>query len=225
MYGNGFVRSSEVSSLNVFHMLLWRGPGGCHRDGGRQRDLGVRRTLFVRILTRKPVCKCAFFGSLSRLSLLVIIHLPFPPAFSLICRIFVSLSLSHALSLALSQALRSHKSSFPPLDWKSDLQSILKEFLALLAKLRQRKNTDSGHEKDTTQKEPLLPPTAPKEYFLIQLRLGCNCSRLGKCPPDLICVMPHAWCSLFDLSELLMPSLDERLDLPAHGSMLSKGNC
>lgn len=33
--------------------------------------------------------------------------------------------------------------------------------------------------------------------------------------------MPHGWSSLFDLSELLMPSLDERLDLPAHGKTLT----
>lgn len=48
---------------------------------------------------------------------------------------------------------------------------------------------------------------------------------LGKCLPVLIYEMPHAWCSLFDLFELLMPSLDERLDLPAHGKslMLLKG--
>ena len=137
----------------------------------------------------------------------------------------LSLHLSLSLSLALSQALRSHKSSFPPLDWKSDLQSILKEFLALLAKLCHRKNTDSGHGRDKTRKELLLPPVTPKGYFLIQLRLGYNCSRLGKCLPDLIYVMPHAWCSLFDLSELLMPSLDERLDLPAHGRVPSEGKC
>lgn len=36
----------------------------------------------------------------------------------------------------------------------------------------------------------------------------------------LIYEMPHVWCSLFDLFELLMPSLDERLDLPAHGRSL-----
>ncbi len=36
--------------------------------------------------------------------------------------------------------------------------------------------------------------------------------------------MPPGWCSLFDLSELLMPSLDERLDLPAHGRRLRKNS-
>lgn len=36
----------------------------------------------------------------------------------------------------------------------------------------------------------------------------------------LIYKMPHGWRSLFDLSEPLMPSLDERLDLPAHGKSL-----
>ena len=43
---------------------------------------------------------------------------------------------------------------------------------------------------------------------------------------NLIYEKPHGWSSLFDLSELLMPSLDEQLDLPAHGRglMLHRGN-
>lgn len=54
---------------------------------------------------------------------------------------------------------------------------------------------------------------------LIHLR-GCELFQgLGK-RLVLIYEMPHVRCSLFDLFELLMPSLDERLDLPAHGKSL-----
>lgn len=158
---------------------------------------------------------------------------------------FLLPSVWFAESLSPPQAL---ESSFPPLDWKSDLQCILKEFLALLAKLCQRykktnkkkQNTDSGHGKDKTKGTTSIPPLQHKECFQreatsfsvltiilsVRIRAGVcyNCSRFGECLPVLIYKMPHGWSSLFDLSELLMPSLDERLDLPALGRSLMLWN-
>lgn len=57
-------------------------------------------------------------------------------------------------------------------------------------------------------------------YFTCSNSVCYDCFRFGECLPLIIYTMPHGWSSLFDLSELLMPSLDERLDLPAHGRSL-----
>lgn len=114
----------------------------------------------------------SFLVSLFRLSLLVMIHLPFLSALPLSDLPDLSLICQISLSLSLFQALKSHKSSFPPLDWKSDLQCILKEFLALLAKLCQRKNTDRGHGKDKTKRNYSFHSTPnktpPLEHLVYQ---------------------------------------------------------
>lgn len=119
-------KSNNVSQLGVYRvalaLFLWsKAPyltvficfsdmaQGVVMETKAGSDLGISWMLFVRILTQNLESKYAFFWppplSPSCLSLLVIIHLPFPSAFPLNCRIPLSLS-SPQVSQVLFASIR-----------------------------------------------------------------------------------------------------------------------